>query len=82
MVNPNNFEQLAETLTEVIDTYVNPEFLKLVSEDDRGTLTSLIYKWETTKDSDIFVEQIKTILNKSKKKDLKGNEEDKQGFIK
>jgi len=82
MINPNNLEDLAEVLSEVLDTLVSPEFLKLVPETDRGTLTSLIYKWETTKDSDTFVEQIKTILDKSKKKDLKGKEVDKQEFIK
>ena len=77
LINPNNLEDLASNLSDLLDTYVNPNFLKLLSEKQRNFLTTLIHLHCTHKktyNDEDPMEVMREMLDKAKKKDLKGNE--------
>jgi len=85
MTNPNNLEDLADVLTDYTNTFVHPDFLKLLSEKQRNFLTSLLYLssiGKNTYNDESPRVVIQEILDNAKKKDLKGKEVDKQEFIK
>lgn len=59
MINPNNYNQLASSLSDVLDRIINPEDLKKLSEPQRNYLTVLIRKWS---EGEEVIATIKSIL--------------------
>jgi len=66
MINSNNLEQLADSLSELLETPVSQEILKNTTEAQRNLLVSLIYKWSIGDDHRQSV--IESILNYGKTK--------------
>lgn len=78
MINPNNFELLAETISEVINQPVSVDIIKNITPGQRALLTSLIYKHSTGQPYQQTI--IESILNYGKNKIKKPEHSDKTNF--
>lgn len=50
MINPNNLNQLASSLADVLEKIISPNDLEKLSEKQRAYLTVLINQWSQGKD--------------------------------
>lgn len=55
MINPNNLEQLSDSLSELLDTPVSESILENCTEAQRAKLASLIYQFTTGKDVNAII---------------------------
>lgn len=59
MINPNNYNQLASSLADILDRLINPKDLEKLTEKQRNYLTVLINKWSQGEE---VIGTIKSIL--------------------
>jgi len=70
-MNPNNLNQLAANLYDIVETPVSVKLLEVLSEPQRNYLSVLIKLWsygDKTRDGKEPVEVVMEILNDAKKK--------------
>lgn len=77
MINPNNLQQLANSLEDVLEVdYINVDLLARLTERQRHSITSLIYQWslgskQTIKEPEkLIVKMLDSVKPKSKYRDI------------
>lgn len=59
LINPNDYNKLAISLSDILDTIINPKDLEKLTEKQRNYLTVLIRQWSEGKE---VIGTIKSIL--------------------